>query len=726
MIVLLAAGVALRLLATVAYRPALIYIDSVYAYLNPLHSLDPSGPDPLGYDILLLRPVLAAGDLRAVVVVQHLLGLAMAVAIYLVLAALGTRRWLAAVATAPALIDAYQVQIEQNVMSDTLFQALLVAAIGLLAWRGATGWRVAAATGALLGMATVTRLAGALVIVAALGYAGLTNRGVRRLLVPTAMIVGFAAPVVAYATYYHHATGRFALTDSGGAAGYGRVATFADCRGVEMPAYERVLCPAEPRALRRGPDYYAHDPRSPQFRLVPPEGKTSAQVMQDFAARIVIHQPVDLVRAVAGDAVKLFSWTRTDDANPDAPTERWRFQTTYPTFPAGITLNLVASLGDRYGGGDPVVVRPLAAILRGYQISVGYTPGPILVLAILAALLAGVVARRRAGAALLFLAAGALVLLFADSFEFTWRYQLPALVLLPAAGALGMTALLHRPSDARPSDARTRFPEPADRAALAGFAARYGGAVRFPPVVVLIAAFNEAEALGGVLASIPPTCLGVQIATLVVVDGGGDDTARVALRRSGYPCPVHVCVTSVNRGQGAALRLGYHLVREGGAAFVVTTDADGQYDMAQLPLLLEPLLSGAADFVTGSRRLGVDRSSDRVRRAGVRVFAWLVSILTRHPITDTSFGFRAMTARLTGEVTLEQPQYQACELLIEVISRGYRIAERPMTMRVRAGGRTKKGGNLRYGLRYARVVFSSWARNTQRSSSRNLTRNISA
>jgi glycosyltransferase involved in cell wall biosynthesis len=328
--------------------------------------------------------------------------------------------------------------------------------------------------------------------------------------------------------------------------------------------------------------------------------------------------------------------------------------------------------------------------------------------------LAGCVGARRPPAratAALYLAAGVLVLLAADAFEFSWRYQLPGYVVLPAAGVLGLTALIRR-------EPRTPFPEPADQEAIADF-----GEVSFPDVVVLIAAYNEGPTLGPVLDSVPPTCLDLPIATLVVVDGATDDTAEVA-RSHG----AHTCAVAVNRGQGAALRLGYHLARTGGCRYIVTTDADGQYDMAELPRLLQPLVDGEADFVTGSRRLGANESPDRVRRLGTRVFAWLVSVLGGHRVTDTSFGFRAMRAEVTGRVTLDQPQYQSAELLVGVLSQGYRVVERPMTIRRRGGGRSKKGNNLVYGWRYTRVVFATWWRERKitRSSSTNLTRNIAA
>jgi len=242
-------------------------------------------------------------------------------------------------------------------------------------------------------------------------------------------------------------------------------------------------------------------------------------------------------------------------------------------------------------------------------------------------------------------------------------------------------------------------------------------------VVVLIAAYNEADGIGAVLDTVPPKCCGLDVASLVVVDGATDDTAAVARAHGAVTVEV-----PVNRGQGAALRLGYHLAAARGARYLVTTDADGQYDVTELPLLLEPLLTGEADFVTGSRRLGTNGSTDPVRRLGTRFFAWLVSVLTGQRVTDTSFGFRAMRVEVATGVTLTQPQYQSSELLIGALSKGYRVVERPLTMHPRGHGRSKKGNNLVYGLRYARVVLGTWwrERKTTRSSTRNRTRNSAA
>jgi hypothetical protein len=138
------------------------------------------------------------------------------------------------------------------------------------------------------------------------------------------------------------------------------------------------------------------------------------------------------------------------------------------------------------------------------------------------------------------------------------------------------------------------------------------------------------------------------------------------------------------------------------------------------------VVAGEADFVTGSRRLGSQETKDMIRRTGVRFFAGTISMLTGQNISDTTFGLRAMRAEITGAVQLSQPQYQASELLIGVITHGYKVAEVPATIHRRRVGESKKGqnplyrlhipgvNNLFYGLRFARVAYGTWWRERQR------------
>src|SRR3954449_6685350 len=274
-------------------------------------------------------------------------------------------------------------------------------------------------------------------------------------------------------------------------------------------------------------------------------------------------------------------------------------------------------------------------------------------------------------------------------------------------------------------------------AALREFRERVGEGFRFAPVVALIAAYDEEDCVGAVLDAIPAVACGLPVDILVVDDGSTDRTAEVVAKhdgvhlarlerncghgvalRLGYPLVSELGVSSpcpvLNCGHGVALRLGYQLVSELGGQFIVTLDADMQWDPHEIPTVLEPLATGEADFVIGSRVLGRAETDDAVRHAGVAVFARLVSSLTGVHVTDTSSGFRAMKAEITQVVPQVQVQYQTSELLIGAIYAGYRIAERPITMHKRLAGESKKGHNLLYGGRYARVILTTWGRERRR------------
>jgi glycosyltransferase involved in cell wall biosynthesis len=248
--------------------------------------------------------------------------------------------------------------------------------------------------------------------------------------------------------------------------------------------------------------------------------------------------------------------------------------------------------------------------------------------------------------------------------------------------------------------------EAVDRDAAAAFLAAHPPGVG-APLAVVIPAYNEEATVAQVVGEIPRRAAGLPTEVIVVVDGAADATAERAARAGAL-----VCAVPVNRGQGAALKLGYTLARARGAQVICTIDADGQYEPEEIGRVVEPVVSGRADFVSGSRRLGAELTSDRLRHLGVRVFGVLFSLLVGHRITDPACGLRAMRSELTAAVTLEQPQYQASELMISAALHGFRLAEVPTTMRDRpaAAGHTKKEGNLRYGIRFARAALHTWWR----------------
>src|SRR3954447_5280012 len=265
---------------------------------------------------------------------------------------------------------------------------------------------------------------------------------------------------------------------------------------------------------------------------------------------------------------------------------------------------------------------------------------------------------------------------------------------------------------ARPSNATKRLSADTraiDDATVADFVARHGEPA-FGPLTIVIPSYGEAANIKAVLREVPAEILGMQTSVVVVVDGRHPAEEEGATARRVEATGNHVAVAPVNRGQGAALRVAYRLAREGGARYIVSLDADGQYDPSEIGSLLEPIVAGEVDFVSGSRRLGSTEHYDAVRNAGVDVYARIISILTRHKITDPANGLRAMRAELTADVPLTEPQYQASELEVGAIMRGWRVTERPNTMRRRGSGKSKKQANLFYALQFGRVVTKTWLR----------------
>jgi hypothetical protein len=198
---------------------------------------------------------------------------------------------------------------------------------------------------------------------------------------------------------------------------------------------------------------------------------------KDLAYHVLRQQPMRVVGDIARDSVKIFALTRNAEQG-DTPVSRWQFQFGYPYYPPGITkhgYNSANKVFARAGGGGHARVHWKADIaLRYYQLHGGYTPGPVFLFGLLAGIGGIFTFRRRrdsgpALACLLITGCAVAVLLGADLYEFSWRYQLPALVTLPAAGAFGVTALV------RFFQARAR--RQGEVAAVAGGAAEAAGAV---------------------------------------------------------------------------------------------------------------------------------------------------------------------------------------------------------------------------------------------------------
>lgn len=225
------------------------------------------------------------------------------------------------------------------------------------------------------------------------------------------------------------------------------------------------------------------------------------------------------------------------------------------------------------------------------------------------------------------------------------------------------------------------------------------------PISILICAYNEEMNLEALLPHVPREIDGTKIDVLVVDDGSADATSRIARH--------HGCLVarnSVNRGQGAALRVGYMILRDRGTQFVITMDADNQHRPEDIPVMAAPLLNGSADFVIGSRRLGGADGGSAVRSVGVVVLSRLISILVGRRITDCSSGFRGLKMEAIACLDLREDQYQTSEVIVEAAKKGLRIVEVPIHINLRMHGTSRKGPNMGYGFFFVKAMVKTWWR----------------
>jgi glycosyltransferase involved in cell wall biosynthesis len=202
--------------------------------------------------------------------------------------------------------------------------------------------------------------------------------------------------------------------------------------------------------------------------------------------------------------------------------------------------------------------------------------------------------------------------------------------------------------------------------------------------VAIVPALNEEGSVGRVIDELRAFDPGLEI--VVVDDGSTDRTRDVAAARG-----AHVLRLPFNLGIGGAVQTGFRYAWEEGFDLAVRVDGDGQHDPRELDRVIEPVLAGEADIAVGSRfavRSGGYRSS-RSRRIGIRLLAWVVSLLVRQRVTDTTSGFQAVNRLGIKLFAADYPHdYPEVEATVLLFKHRLRLREVPVTMRARETGRS--------------------------------------
>jgi len=451
----LVAALVLRILVALAFRPIMWFGGDSASYLATGLRLipDPSRVGGYGFMLWMLKPL---HSFALVAAVQHLMGLAMGVLIYLLARRFGLPAWAATLATIPVLFDAYELQLESDAVPDIPFGFLVLLALYLLL--RAPGERRGAGTalGGIggVGPPEVSGAAFLLGVSALLWPVGLVLLGVLLVVLLAALLIrraglvtvlaallAGALPVAAYAAWFSVHERQFSLTRSDGVYLWSRTMSFANCAVIKPPPGDLALCP--PPGPRMASSLYIWAGNSPLLRL--PGGRFSAQANRlalHFALRAIAAQPGDYAAAVGHDFALSFFWDRP--VHPDAGiVDRYQFADAATAWvPAGMRTpggGTVAGDQAAYNGGrHPAPTRavpPYASWMVHYQRYV-YLPGTLLGVILLAGLAGMAVRRRVRGPGLPWAFAVTILLVPPLIADFDLRYLVPAVPVACLAAAL--------------------------------------------------------------------------------------------------------------------------------------------------------------------------------------------------------------------------------------------------------------------------------------------------
>ncbi len=198
-------------------------------------------------------------------------------------------------------------------------------------------------------------------------------------------------------------------------------------------------------------------------------------------------------------------------------------------------------------------------------------------------------------------------------------------------------------------------------------------------LVVVIPALNEERTIGDVVEAVPRDLSNVGEVCIVVVDDGSTDATAELARASGAIVVRH----DVNLGVGAAFATGIDRALRLGADVIVNVDADGQFQPADVPELVRPILEDGYGFVTCTRfgDPALVPKMPWVKKWGNGVVCHIVNTITRHQFTDVSCGFRAYTRETALRLNLFGQFTYTHETFIDLACKRVRMTEVPLKVR---------------------------------------------
>jgi hypothetical protein len=447
-----------RILASLAFRPALLTADS-FLYMQEAANGTLGVIRPSGYSWFLDIFRIFPHTLLAVTTAQHLLGVATAVVVYALLRYWGLPGWGASLAALPTLFDTREIALESFVLPDTVYGFVLLVAVALLLTRRTPRLWQCAVSGLLVGYVSLLRGNGIPLALIFAAFILIRRVGWRAF---AAAAAAFAAPVLGYVVAFHASYGQYNLTSSDGVFLWSRTTSFANCAVIKPPPRLAPLCPnRETSVAPPGPapawsvtallgaptpaDYlwakdawWRHDAH-PGFNAY------NDKLGRQFAEKAIEAQPLDYLRVVARDVGLLFLQNDRPIAHSTMSFTAQPHIAHLPPYYAQDERQYAGSAANTH------FVEPYAYVLFLYQLPV-YFPG-VVFLAVVIAGLAGVLRRwRRWGgvAALPWTLAAVSIVLPAMLTQSLYRYTIVAIPLACVAAGLAFTRADPKPEQGAP------------------------------------------------------------------------------------------------------------------------------------------------------------------------------------------------------------------------------------------------------------------------------------
>ncbi|WP_347485386.1 DPM/DPG synthase family glycosyltransferase [Vandammella animalimorsus] len=194
-------------------------------------------------------------------------------------------------------------------------------------------------------------------------------------------------------------------------------------------------------------------------------------------------------------------------------------------------------------------------------------------------------------------------------------------------------------------------------------------------LIIQIPCLNEAETLAIAVAELPREVPGFnKVEWLIIDDGSTDDTVQVA-RDHGVD---HVVQHTRNQGLARAFMTGLDACLRLGADVIVNTDADNQYNAADIPLLTAPILAGKADIVIGARPITEIEHFSPVKKLLQRLGSWVVRVASKTDIPDAPSGFRAISREAAERLMVFSNYTYTLETIIQAGQKNMAITSVPI------------------------------------------------